>query len=67
MTFQGAVLREQGVTFAVVVVRMHVVDDRVNAEHTIDAFRPLFSGLPVVLMAQDSRGAPTYFGRRYAA
>ena len=26
MTFQGAVIREQGVTFAVVIVKKHVID-----------------------------------------
>jgi hypothetical protein len=26
MTFQGAVVREQGVTFAVVIVKKHVID-----------------------------------------
>jgi hypothetical protein len=25
---------------------------------------PAFPGMPVVLMAQDHRGVPTYFGRR---
>jgi len=26
MTFQGAVIREQGVTFAIVIVKAHVID-----------------------------------------
>src|SRR5262245_20060858 len=55
MTFQGTVIREQRVTFAVVVVKKHVIDSRIEADQTIAAFQPVFPGLPVVLMAQDSR------------
>jgi hypothetical protein len=63
MQFEGAVLREQGVTFAIVVVKRHVVDNRTEAQSAIRSFSPVFSGLPVVLMAQDSSGRATYFGR----
>ena len=63
MRFQGAVIKEQGVTFAVVIVKRHVVDNRSEANDAIASFQPLFPGLPIVLMAQDSRGTPTYFGR----
>jgi hypothetical protein len=31
MHFQGAVIREQGQTFAVVVVQRHVIDNRTTA------------------------------------
>jgi hypothetical protein len=64
MTFEGAVIKEQGVTFAVVIVKQHVVQNSFTANETIAAFQPAFPGLPVVLMAQDSRGVPTYFGRQ---
>ena len=64
MTFQGAVIREQGVTFAVVIVKKHVIDSSTEAGRAIAAFQPVFPGLPVVLMAQDARGTPTYFGRQ---
>jgi hypothetical protein len=63
LTFDGAVIRERGVTFAVVVVRPHIVQSRSEASQAISAFRPCFPGIPVVLMAKDSRGASTYFGR----
>ena len=53
MTFQGAVIREQGITFAVVIVKKHVIDSGDEAGRAIAAFNPLFPGLPVVLMAQD--------------
>jgi hypothetical protein len=63
MTFEGAVVREQGVTFAVVIVKSHVVQNRSEASRAISSFQPCFPGIPVVLMAQDSRGVPTYYGR----
>lgn len=64
MKFQGAVIKEQGVTFAVVIVKKSVLDNRSEAARLIHTFQPLFPGLPVVLMAQDLRGVPSYYGRR---
>jgi hypothetical protein len=64
MRFQGAVIREQNVTFAVVVVKKHVIDDRFAADDAICSFQPVFPGLPVVLMAQDHTGRPVYYGRQ---
>lgn len=49
MRVQGAIIKEQGQTFAIVA-------------EAIQGFTPVF-GVPVVLMAQDSRGVPTYYGR----
>lgn len=62
MTFEGAVIREQGVEFAIVIVKRHVIQNRIEANRAVVAFGPHF-GVPVVLMAQDSRGVPTYYGR----
>jgi hypothetical protein len=64
MRFQGAVIREQGQTFAVVVVQRHVVDNRSTAIDAISGFQPVFPGVPVVLVAQDELGRPTYYGRQ---
>lgn len=64
MKFQGALVKEQGVTFAVVVVKKSVLDNRLNAESVMRSFQPAFPGAPIVLMAQDSRGVPSYLGRR---
>lgn len=64
MTFQGAVIREQGITFAVVIVKKYVIDSSAEANRTIAACQPVFPGLPVMLMAQDYQGTPTYYGRR---
>jgi hypothetical protein len=64
MQFEGAVVKEQGVTFAVVIVKKHVVDDVNEAQQAIRAFSGAFPGLPVVVMGQDARGKATYYGRR---
>jgi hypothetical protein len=64
MTFQGAVIKEQGVEFAVVIVREAVLNNPSESSRVIASFQPLFPGLPVALMAQDSRGVPTYRGRQ---
>lgn len=63
MRFQGAIVREQNVTFAIAVVKQHVIDSRSSASSAISAFSRVFPGMPVVLMAQDPRGRAKYFGR----
>jgi hypothetical protein len=62
MRIQGAVIREQGQTFAVVAVKRNVIDDRSRAADAIRAFAPIF-GVPIILMAQDYRGRAAYYGR----
>jgi len=64
MTFQGSIIREQGVTFAIVVVKPHIVQSQRAAQDAIRAFQPAFPGVPVALMAQDAFGTPTYYGRQ---
>jgi hypothetical protein len=64
MRFQGAVIREQNQTFAIVVVQRHVIDNRSAAVDAIAGFQRVFPGMPVVLMAQDGSGRPTYYGRQ---
>lgn len=63
MQFEGAVIREQNVTFAVVIVKRHIIDSRTQANEAIRSFSSAFPGMPVVLMAQDSRGRASYYGR----
>mgnify|MGYP005841401161 CR=1 FL=1 len=64
MKFQGAVIKEQGVTFAVVVVKKHILDSAGRSSEAIRAFQRHFPGIPIMLMAQDSRGMPSYRGER---
>ncbi len=65
MKFQGALIKEQGVTFGVVIVQSHVLSNQTEANDLIASFQSqIFGGLPVVLMAQDARRTPTYYGRK---
>jgi hypothetical protein len=63
MQVTGAVIREQGITFAVVIVKPHVIHDTQQAQSAIAEFTPIFR-TPVVLMAQEGGGRPRYYGRK---
>lgn len=63
MKFQGALLKLQGQTFAIVIVKPQVLQSTTVANETRQSFASVFPGVPIVLMAQDSRGVPTYQGK----
>jgi hypothetical protein len=63
MKFQGALVREQGVKFSVVIVKRHVIDSPTQRQSVQSGFEAVFPGVPIVLMVEDSRGTPTYWGR----
>jgi hypothetical protein len=63
MTFEGAVVREQGVTFGIVIVRSSVLNNPSSRDEMTTFGRQVFGAMPIVLMAQDSRGTPRYWGR----
>jgi hypothetical protein len=62
-SFDGAVVSEQGVTFGIAIVRMPLLSDTAARDQAVLEFSEVFGGIPTVLMAQDGRGVPTYFGR----
>jgi hypothetical protein len=63
--FQGAVIKEQGVTFAIVVVKQYLLHNHRKAKELISGFQQrVFGAIPVILMAQDNRGVPSYYGRQ---
>jgi hypothetical protein len=59
----GSVITEQGITFAVVQVQAYKVETPQEAAETIQAYAPLFPGMPVVVMAIGKETGPTYWGR----
>lgn len=61
-SFKAALIREQGVEFAVVAVKPHVVSSNLAADDAFRAFQPLFPGVPIVLAASVARGVE-YRGR----
>ena len=63
MSFDGALIKEQGVTFAIAVVKPSVLTSP-NKESIRQTFSHYFGFVPTVLMAQNSKGIPTYDGRR---
>jgi hypothetical protein len=64
MRIEAALVREQGVTFAVLAVKPDVLRSPTRRDETSTGFAALWPGKPVILMAQDSRGVPEYYGRR---
>lgn len=63
MQFEGALIREQGVEFAIVIIKKCILDDSTQANELSGQFQCQL-GIPVVLMAQDARGVATYLGRK---
>ena len=63
MQFQGAVIEEQGVTFGILIVKPHVLNDATRRDALVSEGSRLFGGIPTVLMAQASNGRPRYYGR----
>ena len=63
MGFDGAIIKEKNLTFAIVVVKPSVLNSP-SIEEVRTSFIPYFGNMPIILMAQDSRGIPTYNGRR---
>jgi hypothetical protein len=64
MQFQGAVIKEQGVTFGIIVVKPHVLNSRSESDEAQDFGVRAFGPMPIILMSQNSRGIPIYSGRR---
>ena len=64
MRIQAAVVKEQRVTFAIIIVKRNVIQNTFQAQDTVNQAGNLFPGMQIILMAQDGRGTPTYYGRR---
>ena len=64
MVIHGAVIIEQGVTFAIISVKPLITQYTVRATAFRREIAPYFPNMPVVLMSQDSDGQPHYYGRK---
>jgi hypothetical protein len=64
VNFEGAIIREQGVTFGVLVVKQHALNDMSRRDSLVFEASRAFGGIPTVLMAQDASGRARYYGRR---
>ena len=64
MKIQGAVIKEQGITFAIVIVKPSAMQTTSDSANTRATFQCLFPRLQLVLASQDSRGTFEYQGRK---
>ena len=64
MKFHAAVIKEKGVSLAVVSVAPHLLRSMPDATKIQIAFAPVFPGLPIVLVSQDATGFPIFHGRK---
>lgn len=64
MTIHGAVIIEQGVTFAVIAVRQSVTMYTYRMVQTRRELMQFFPNMPIILMSQDADGQPHYYGRK---
>lgn len=62
MRMQAALVQEQGVTFVVAIVKPSALNAP-NRDALRGSLSQRFGNVPAVLMAQDGRGTPTYYGR----
>lgn len=64
MKLQGAVIKEQGITFAILIVKENVMHSQHLADEALASARGLFRPHPTVLMSQNYRGRPEFYGRK---
>lgn len=64
MIINGAVIKEQGVTFAIISVKQHVTRYTVTTINARQNFSYFFPNMPIILMSQNEYGIPRYVGRK---
>ena len=47
-TFDGAVIKEQGVTFAIVVVKRSTLSSSIRINEARESFQQFFPGIPII-------------------
>lgn len=62
MSFDGAIIERQGLRFAAVAVKLHVLGYSGACEEAAAKYAPYFPGMPIVLMSQKADGVPKYCG-----
>lgn len=63
MKFTAAEVEAEGVEFAIVVVRLGIVEDPIEAKLAISGYQDYFPGKELVLMAQREDGSHLFYGR----
>lgn len=63
MKFDGALITERGVTFAIAIVKPSALTSS-DRESIRNSYIPIFGNIPIVLASQDSTGRIKYHGRQ---
>lgn len=61
---EGAIVKEQDITFAIVVVKPHIIQSRSETKEARNAYSHVFPDMPIILMGKDSQGKATYNGQK---
>ncbi len=64
ITVHGAVIIEQNVTFAIIIVKPFVTQYTARATTFRRQMMHFFPNMPIILMSQDTDGTPHYYGRK---
>ena len=64
MVVHGAVIIEQGVTFAIIVVKPLITQYTARSLKFRQEIALFFPNMPIILMSQAADGRPHYFGRK---
>ena len=64
MKIIGSIIEEQGITFAIVLVKHFVTQSQTEADREREGLRVFFPNMPIVLASQDSQGIFEYQGRK---
>jgi hypothetical protein len=67
MNINGAIIKEQGVTFGIIIVKIQAISTPSEADKTRALFQSglrEFQGIPLILASQDSSGRFQYQGRK---
>jgi len=64
LTFDAAVVKEKGITFAIVSVDSFAVKDDLSINYTQRKYQLYFPFIPIILFIKDSINDPKYYGRK---
>ncbi|KUO75295.1 MAG: hypothetical protein APF81_17570 [Desulfosporosinus sp. BRH_c37] len=59
---EGAIVKDQGITFAIVIVKDETIQNTSKSKEAMDAYRHIFPDMPIILLGRDSQGKSTYCG-----
>ncbi len=65
MKYDSAIIKEQGIRFALVKVDLSVIQHKNEADTVRKSLAPIFHSMPIVLMALDENRIPVFQGREH--